>query len=422
LFDILIGKTSAMVVIAMNQFPKSRSSLLQLLMILEWVLLGIVAISQIIVVLFTTVPNLLIVNIFGLGFFTVLGRITPNKNISKLIYTLVEFGLIFCLVFWGNLVLPTILFVVLVIRNCVLWERPHRDWVTGFAFLGCIVGLSYNLFHQSLPLNISPDRIGMFWIGALLSIGLVILFLHLLVDVALKERQAQEQLTKANARLREYALRIEELATVQERNRIARDIHDSLGHSLTVFGIHLEGALRLLRSNPEKAAELLSEIKQLNTKTLQEVRQSITALRSDPLQERSLSEAIADLMREFQKSTGVLPRFDNQLKSMLSRDLDVVIYRIVQESLTNIRKYARATEVDIAIIQSTQDLQIMIADNGQGFDLTQNTTGFGLQGMRERALALMGKLEIITAPNQGCRVMATLPLSEWIDYDSLTTC
>lgn len=411
-----------MVVIAMNQFPKSRSSLLQLLMILEWVLLGIVAISQIIVVLFTTVPNLLIVNIFGLGFFTVLGRITPNKNISKLIYTLVEFGLIFCLVFWGNLVLPTILFVVLVIRNCVLWERPHRDWVTGFAFLGCIVGLSYNLFHQSLPLNISPDRIGMFWIGALLSIGLVILFLHLLVDVALKERQAQEQLTKANARLREYALRIEELATVQERNRIARDIHDSLGHSLTVFGIHLEGALRLLRSNPEKAAELLSEIKQLNTKTLQEVRQSITALRSDPLQERSLSEAIADLMREFQKSTGVLPRFDNQLKSMLSRDLDVVIYRIVQESLTNIRKYARATEVDIAIIQSTQDLQIMIADNGQGFDLTQNTTGFGLQGMRERALALMGKLEIITAPNQGCRVMATLPLSEWIDYDSLTTC
>jgi signal transduction histidine kinase len=189
-----------------------------------------------------------------------------------------------------------------------------------------------------------------------------------------------------------------------------------------VFGIHLEGALRLLRSNPEKATELLLEIKQLNTNTLREVRDSITGLRSDPLQERTLSAAITDLMREFQKSTGILPQFDNQLKSILSHDLDLVIYRIVQESLTNIRKYAKATEVNITMIQSTKDLEITIADNGQGFDVTQNTTGFGLQGMRERALALMGKLEIITAPNQGCRVMATFPLSEWIDYDSLTTC
>lgn len=403
-------------------FHKSRSSLLDLLIILEWVLLGIVAISQGIILLFMAVPNLLIVNILGLGCFAALKGIKPSKNLSKLIYTLVEFGLIFLLVFFGNLALPTILFVVLVIRNCMLWERPHRDWVTGFAFIGCIVGMTYKLFYLGFPLNISSDQIGVIWIGALLSIGLVILFLHLSVDAVLKEYQAQEQLTTANARLREYALKIEELATVQERNRIARNIHDSLGHSLTVFGIHLEGALRLLRSNPEKATELLSEIKQLNTKTLKEVRHSITALRSDPLQERSLSAAIAELMTEFQKSTGVLPKFDNQLKSILSHDLDVVIYRIVQESLTNIRKYAAATEVNIAIIQSIRDLKITIADNGKGFDLTQNTTGFGLQGMRERALALMGKLEIITAPNQGCRVIAKLPLSEWMDYDSLTSC
>ncbi|MEO1510263.1 MAG: ATP-binding protein, partial [Cyanobacteria bacterium J06633_23] len=68
-----------------------------------------------------------------------------------------------------------------------------------------------------------------------------------------------------------------------------------------------------------------------------------------------------------------------------------------------------------AIIQSATNLEITITDNGKGFDLTQNTTGFGLQGMQERALALMGQLEIITAPNQGCRVTATLPLTERID-------
>lgn len=396
----------------MGLLPKSQSSLLRLLTILEWVLLGIVAITQILLMWAQATPTLLVSSSLGLGMFSALGRITPRRKRSKLIYTLVEFGLIFCLVVFGNIVLPTMLFVVLVIRNCLLWEDPHRAWVTGLAFLGSLVSLTYNLFHQALPLHVLSEQIVPVWIGGCFTIGLVILFLHLLVDAALKERQGQEKLAIANARLRQYALRVEALATVQERNRIARDIHDALGHSLTVFGIHLEGALRLLRSDPAKATELLREIKHLNTNTLKEVRESITSLRSDPLQEKKLSAAITDLMTEFQKSTGVVPTFDNHLKSLLSHDLDVVIYRIVQESLTNIRKYAAATEVNIAIIQSAMTVEITIVDNGKGFDLTQNTTGFGLQGMQERILALMGQLTIVTAPHQGCRVMATLPLSE----------
>jgi signal transduction histidine kinase len=404
----------------MIQTPQSRSPLLHTLTTLKWVLLIIMTTAQIIVMLMSKIPNITIINILGLGCFVALGQIKPRRKISKFIYTFVEFGLTFCLLFFGHLVLPTIPFIVIIIHNFVLWEKPERDWLTVLAFLGCTFSITYKLFHQGLPINIANEKIVMVWIGALLSIGLGVLFLYLLVDAALRERQAQEQLTKANTRLREYILRIEQLATVQERNRIAREIHDSLGHSLTIFAIHLEGALRLLRSNPEQAEELLSELKQLNSKTLQEVRQSITTLRCDPLQKKSLSQGIADLITEFQKSTGIEVKFDNQLKFTLSHDLNLVIYRIVQESLTNIRKYAQATEVSIAIIPSS-NLEISIIDNGKGFDLTQNMTGFGLQGMRERALALMGKLEIITAPNKGCRIIAILPLSKWIDYDSLIT-
>lgn len=403
-----------------NSYPH-QSSLWQLLKTLERVLLGMIITAQIIVILVKGTPVTTIINILGLGCFVSLGQITPQRKFTKLIYTFVEFGLTFCLIFFGNLVLPTIAFVVIIIRNFVLWQKPDREWMTVLAFLGSTIGISYKLFYQDLPVNIANERIGVIWMAVLLSSGLGILFLYLLVDAGLRETEAQEQLKKANARLREYALKIEELATVQERNRIAREIHDSLGHSLTVFGIHLEGALRLLRSNPDKAEELLSEIKQLNTKTLKEVRQSITSLRCDPLQEKSLLTEIALLITEFHKSTGILPKFDHQLKSKLSHDLNLVIYRIVQEGLTNIRKYAQPTEVKIGIIESTEDLEIMIADNGKGFDLSQNTTGFGLQGMRERALALMGKLEIMTAPNQGCRIIAKLPLSEWMNYDSLTT-
>jgi signal transduction histidine kinase len=383
---------------------QSRSSLLHLLMVLEWVLLGIVAIAQVLVAMVNAMPIPSVLNGLGLGIFAALGLIVPSRKGSKLIYTLVEFGLIFYLVCLGNIPLPAMLFIVLVIRNCVLLEGQSRNCITGLAFLGCLLSQTYRLFHQSLPLKIPFDQIGTVWIGFFLVFGLVILFLHLLVDAALKERQGQEKLAAVNARLRQYALRVEELATAQERNRIARDIHDSLGHSLTVFSIHLEAALRLLRSNPAKAEMLLSEIKQLNAKTLQEVRQSVTVLRSNPLQGRSLSAAIAELITEFQRSTGILPKFDMQLKSALSDQLKVVIYRVVQESLTNVRKYAAATEVSIAIIQSATDLRVTVADNGKGFDLSQNTSGFGLQGMQERASALMGQLEIITAPDQGCRI------------------
>lgn len=329
-------------------------------------------------------------------------------------YSIGEFGLIFYLVAVSNIALPNALFVVLVIRNCLLWQGRIRSWVTILAFFGAVGTLTYNLSNQVLPFDLSSEELSLAWIALSMTFGLGILFLQLLVDAGLKEQKRQEELAIANTRLRQYALRVEELATVQERNRIARDIHDSLGHSLTVFGIHLEGALRLLKSDPEQAEKLLLEIKHLNTTALREVRESVSALRSDPLQEKSLGEAIANLMTDFQKSTGILPAFENQLRSALSHDRNIVIYRILQESLTNIRKYAAATAVNIVISQSTQNVQVIIEDNGQGFDLSQNVTGFGLQGMRERALALMGQLEIVTAPDQGCRIIATLPLSERI--------
>jgi signal transduction histidine kinase len=355
---------------------------MSVLKVLEWVLLTIVAIAQLLVTLNSATPYVSLLNGLGLGLFTLLGWILPKRNRAKIVYTLAEFGLIFYLVLVGNVPLPALLFIVLVIRNCKMWGGGSRVAVTGFVFLGYLLAQTYRLRHQGTRFTISSDQIGAVWISFFLIFGLVILFLHLLVDAALKERQGQEQLAMANTRLRQYALQVEELATIRERNRIARDLHDSLGHSLTVFGIHLEAALR----------------------------QSLTALRSDPLQARSLPDAIAYLITEFQESTGVLPTFNNHLKSELSYEMNVVIYRIAQESLINIRKYAAATKVSLVIVQSDVYLKVTITDNGKGFDLNQNTTGFGLQGMRERALALMGRFEIDTAPNQGCCITVMLPL------------
>jgi signal transduction histidine kinase len=387
------------------------STLLRLLRILEWVLLGIVALVQLLAALDSGMPIGLIPNALGLGIFALLGWVTPQQPFAKLLYTAIEFGLIFGLAFYGNLPLPTMLFIVLVIRNCVLLEGRSQRIVTATAFCGCLISQTHRLIHQNIPVKVSLDQLGTVWFGMFTLLTLVILFLHLLVNVALQESQGQAQLAAANARLREYALRVEELATEQERNRIARDIHDSLGHSLTVFSIHLEAASRLLHTNPTKAETLLLEAKRLNSKTLQEVRQALTTLRTDPLQALTLPSAIANLATEFQKATEVLPTVAIHLESAISKEHSMVIYRIVQESLTNICKYAKATEVSITVHQSAQALQVTVQDNGQGFEPSQNTTGFGLQGMQERTLALGGQLDIQSAPHQGCRVDAVFPLS-----------
>jgi signal transduction histidine kinase len=252
--------------------------------------------------------------------------------------------------------------------------------------------------------------------------GLALVFLQLLVDAVLSERQSREKLAitndkleRANAQLRQYALRIEDIATLQERNRIAREIHDSLGHSLTVLNLHLEAAWKLWNSDLDEATEFLVEAKQLGSTALNDVRQSVFALRSDPLESQSLEEAITSLSENFRRSTGVSPKSSITVSYPIPAEVKTVVYRIVQEALTNICKYAAATEVKIQICTTT-DLHLVITDNGKGFNFNQNTTGFGLQGMRERTLALGGKFEVVTFPASGCKIIVNLPYFRYSNH------
>ena len=209
--------------------------------------------------------------------------------------------------------------------------------------------------------------------------------------------------------MRQYAAKIEDIATLQERNRIAREIHDSLGHSLTIFNLHLEAALKILPSDPQEATELLKEAKQVGKTALKDVRQSVATLRSNPLEGKSFQEAIAALIEDLNRSTGISPQYDINIFHTVSDDVKITIYRILQEAITNICKYSQATEVIIKIETNT-DLKLIVRDNGVGFILDENTTGFGLQGMQERTKALGGNCQIITAPDRGCKISVSLPL------------
>ncbi|HEY9708815.1 MAG TPA: sensor histidine kinase, partial [Oculatellaceae cyanobacterium] len=386
------------------------------LLYLEWALLFITVLTEALPAppqryYHSPLLSVLIVVAFG-----VMGlRLPTGKAFYKVIYTSLEVLLIICTTLTGSRALRMFPFLhlILVTRSCLIFQLPGRLVATGLSFalfLWTLMPLTRRL--QRIPAKIvSQEPIRLLPLGYVFLFALCLVFVLLLISAVRAERQSREKLMVANEQLRQYALRIENQATLQERNRIAREIHDSLGHSLTALNLQLETALKLGQSNPVEAQAFLERSKQLGSKALSDVRHSVSALRTDPLQGRPIENAIASLAEEFHRSTGISPSCSMSLGRSLPAEVNTAVYRITQEALTNISKYAGATEVKIQLKATLTNLRLSIEDNGRGFSLDQTTTGFGLQSMRDRTLALGGQFKIDSAPSSGCRITADIPLA-----------
>ncbi|NJR65627.1 MAG: sensor histidine kinase [Leptolyngbyaceae cyanobacterium CRU_2_3] len=384
------------------------------LLYLEWGLLAIALLGEF---LPSPLPRLRdrfpLINLLSLIGFGLMGlRLPTPQSTRKVAYTALEIGFIVIAAAAGkNPRMFPFLYVVLVIRSCLIFKTPGQL---------AVIGITYSLFLLMLArfvrrLDITADlprqiHSRPFIFNFALLLGLVLILVLLLINALITERQSREKLAIANDQLRQYALRVENLAMAQERSRIAREIHDSLGHALTGLNLQMEGALKLWQSHPEQAHQFLQEAKHLGSTALQEVRRSVSAMRSDPLQGKSLSEAIATLVQDFQRTTTLQPDCHLQNLRPLPHEISTAVYRIVQEALNNTRKYANATTVKIDLQTIASHLHLTIQDNGNGFQISENQTGFGLQGMRERAIALGGNLQIDSQPGQGCCITVNLPI------------
>ncbi len=405
-----------------------------ILLRLEWVLLLLTIIGQISPALFYRNPPFSLAALIFTIAFGAMGLSLPKLGtFNKIIYTVVEFVLIILAGSWAYYPSRPLvaLYIILVIRSCLIFPWSGSLAVVGLALI--LFGLRLFLVVNQAFSKLSP------WIARLQTMGclsnpefikdvlerrfnfilltfpflfvLALIFVLLLVKALLAERETQEKLSLVNQRLRSYALRVEELATVQERNRIAREIHDSLGHSLTALNIQLETAIKLGQKNPTQAQESLLAAKHQGSEALQAVRQSVGTLRDAPFENLSLTEAIATLLQEFQTNTNINPDYQFNLNYSLSSELKMAIYRLIQEGLTNICKHAAATEVKVRLQSDSETLSLVIEDNGQGFAVEENLTGFGIQGMKERTLALGGQLNITSTPGMGCCIKVSIPFA-----------
>ncbi|MEH2182188.1 sensor histidine kinase [Nostoc sp.] len=404
------------------------------LLYLEWILLAITALTAMIppplrrfrpkpleLSICGAFPDLSVcsilpdLSIYSLIVFAVMGlRLPRNNQKTKVIYTAIEILLILIIGLFGERFarLFPFLYIILVTRSCLIFQLNGRLLVTALSFALYLVTtqLKYQLFNFQASLQ-AQERYRFLILNSSLVFGLSLVFVLLLMNAVLSERQSREKLALANEKLRQYAMQIENQATLEERNRIAREIHDSLGHSLTALNLQLETALKLWQSNPGKAETFLTTAKELGSKALKDVRQSVSTMRSNPLQEQSLEDAIASLSENFHRFNGILPNYQINLEYSLPPEINTAIYRITQESLTNISKYADATEVKWELTTIKSNLRLIIQDNGKGFDVEQNTTGFGLQSMRDRTLALGGKFNINSTLGSGCKITVNIPLT-----------
>ncbi|MGD1860441.1 MAG: sensor histidine kinase [Leptolyngbyaceae cyanobacterium] len=352
--------------------------------------------------------------------FGALGLWLPTQPLGlKIVHVLLQFGLLVLasrLSTVGLRLFP-LLQIVLVLRSCLLFNWQGRLLATSATFV-FYLGLVQNQLQsldRSLPARLGR-RFGPPLIGVRLNLVvmflLLLVFLLLLMNALLSERERREELRLANQKLRESAAQLEKLAMQQERTRIAREIHDSLGHALTGLNIQLEGALKLWDAEPQQAKTFVTQAKEMGSLALRETRQAVATLRQTLLAQPDMASAIAPLTQRLQQVTGVIPEVVVECP-LLPDSLKLTVYRIVQEALTNVCKYAQASQVSIAIRSSPDAtrLHITVQDNGVGFNLQDNTTGFGWRGIQERVAAEGGQAQLRTAPGQGCTIIVWLPLA-----------
>jgi two-component system, NarL family, sensor kinase len=205
-----------------------------------------------------------------------------------------------------------------------------------------------------------------------------------------------------------------ELGAVEERNRLAREIHDTLAQGLAAITLQLEAADALLEVGPasERARQAVLQALALTRANLEETRRSVLDLRAAPLEGRSLAEALQKLTQEMKTKQDLNINFTVAgANQPLPLRIEVGLYRIAQEALTNVVQHAHAGHVNLQLTISTAQVTLLVEDDGIGFDpamLTPNR--YGLIGLNERAKLLGGRLELHSSPGAGTRVVATVPL------------
>ena len=230
-------------------------------------------------------------------------------------------------------------------------------------------------------------------------------------EARLRSDQLLDELQGAHRQLQEYAGQAEELATAKERNRLARELHDSVAQTLYGLTLQAEAASRKLnQGQTDEVGNYLREIRESAQQTLQETRLLIFELRPPILEQEGLASALRARLESVESRSGLKTQIDLQELGRFPSGIESGLYGISNEVLNNILKHSHASEVTVSLAKQPGKIVLAISDNGVGFDLAsaEHHGGLGLRGMRERAEQIGGDLQVKSGKN-GTQVSVEVP-------------
>lgn len=320
------------------------------------------------------------------------------------------------------------------------WEErwPMALWFAGaLGFTWVLIGIDgnylmviYGLYPQVFGLlgrGAIPGAVALtamvFWRIGLLSeggirtvltvAGSTLLAVMIGVFVRALARQSEERkraLDELDATRAELAATSRRAGIFEERERLAREIHDAVAQGFTGIVMQLEAADQALEADPAAAQEHLARARRSARDSLGELRRTVRALRPELLEDAALGEAVDRVARRWSEQTGVPVRLLGGTVPSARPEAEVALLRIAQEALANVARHADAHSVTVTLAGTGDDLVLEVADDGSGFlPEAEHPERLGLRGMRERVAELGGRLTVASAPGEGTRIEARVP-------------
>lgn len=234
---------------------------------------------------------------------------------------------------------------------------------------------------------------------------------YVVVRLTAAQRQQRVELAQKNAQLTHYAATLEQLATSRERNRMARELHNTLAHTLSAASVQLQALEVLLDTDLDAARETVRMLHTMTRSGTQEARRALHALRASPLEDLGLLLAIRHMAEGAADRTGITLHLDlPEHVAGLRADVEQHVYRVAEEAINNVVRHANATTLTVTLRHTANQLMLIVRDDGVGFGAAERAENgrYGLVGMRERALILGGTLTVDSPPGAGTTVRLTV--------------
>lgn len=297
------------------------------------------------------------------------------------------------------------LYMVSVAKACLILDRPGQVIIFVAALITQIANACFKFYLMTPWVQHDP-----FSLAAVLSMILEALVdnyaaisMMVLVGIVTVTLVAEQ---KARLDAERLSKEVEDLATELERTRIAREIHDSLGHTLTSLNIQLDVARKFAERDQKRSHEALETAKQLASQSLTDVRTAIQSIRHGNF---DLKEAVNSLAKQMQQAQTLEIGVDITAQD-ISSAVGYQLFRIIQECLTNVMKHAEASKVSVLLRHDGKKIELHVSDNGKGLSPQSKSGGFGIKGMQERVESMHGTVEIQSQPGQGTSLQVVIPV------------